>query len=81
MAMEGAQITLTNFSIDIVTNKSDESTTAKGKRLLHPVNASIEGGCLFGILGGSGSGKVCFQSPLSLSLSSLTLAHSLSLSL
>jgi ABC-type molybdenum transport system ATPase subunit/photorepair protein PhrA len=29
-----------------------------GKRLLHPLNATIAKGSLFGILGGSGSGKV-----------------------
>jgi ABC-type multidrug transport system ATPase subunit len=62
--MEGAQITLTNFSIDIATNTSDDSATTRGKRLLHPVNAVIEGGSLFGILGGSGSGKVCLSTHL-----------------
>jgi ABC-type multidrug transport system ATPase subunit len=53
LEMSGAQVILTNFSIDIIVSDSQLKT------LLHPINAIVQGGSLFAILGGSGSGKVC----------------------
>lgn len=56
---EGADVILSNFTIDLKGSNVASSSNSDGmKRLLHPVNARIEGGKLFGILGGSGSGKV-----------------------
>eukprot|EP01038_Epipyxis_sp_PR26KG_P011163 gene11163-14980_t len=43
-------VILSNVSIDV-------AGRGKLRRLLHPVTTTIQGGCLFGILGGSGSGK------------------------
>lgn len=51
-------IILINFSIDIINKNNNNLNSINSKRLLHPVNVIIENGTLFGILGGSGSGKV-----------------------
>jgi ABC-type multidrug transport system ATPase subunit len=50
--MNAVKVDIENLSIHLL-----QSDREIGKTLLHPVNAVIDGGSLFAILGGSGSGK------------------------
>jgi ABC-type multidrug transport system ATPase subunit len=50
---DSVDVIIRDFSIAIV----DQKDSSRRKEILHPVNTVVEGGTMFAILGGSGSGK------------------------
>lgn len=51
-------IYLNSCSISLVASSSEKHIGTK--HIVGPLTAKIEGGSLFAVLGGSGSGKVCY---------------------